>query len=397
MTAPGRIAPGQVRGLKLHVRWNGNRFDGVSLTSARPIGVMKVLAGKTIEEALRLVPLLFPVCGRAQVIAGLRAVEAARCDSPDVMLDAARDLLVMAEQAGSLAWRVAIDWAPLIGREADPATVAVARKAAQDVRFALFGDAPFDQPGVNALAIDRARLGSAVAILKRQLGALFPEAFDLGDLRELSRLLRGLDPSKASIPAAIVIEAQRLAEAVPGSHDVEFFDGFDPIWFGERLAYCDDFAAQPTVDGIPAEVGPLAAIAHPVAIEALCAWGPGLPPRFLAAALDLHQLPHRMEQTLRRLVAGLPGPRATALSNGVGVGVAATARGPLAHYVAIEGNKVVDWRGVAPTEWNFHPDGPFVRAVRRCSRVADAEHALKLLAASFDPCVPLGLEIGRDG
>jgi uptake hydrogenase large subunit len=395
VTAPGRIAPGQVRGLRLHAQWTGERFAGISLTSARPIGVMKVLAGKSIDEALRLVPLLFPVCGRAQVIAGVRAVEAARGDAHDGLLDAARDLLVMAEQAGSLAWRVAIDWAPLVGREADPASVALARKAAQDIRFALYGDAPFDVPGVNTLRLDRERLGAAVAILRRQLSALFPEAIDLTDLRELSQILRGLTPAKASIPALVILEAQRLADGLQGSHDGEFFDSFDPVWFGERLSCLEDFAAQPTVDGIPAEVGPLAAIAHPVAMEALCAWGPGMPARFLAAALDLHQLPHRMETVMRRLVAGVPLPRRATLATGIGVGVAATARGPLAHYVVLKGHTVADWRGVAPTEWNFHPNGPFVRAVRRAGHLDNPEHALHVLAASFDPCVPLALEIGR--
>jgi len=49
-------------------------------------------------------------------------------------------------------------------------------------------------------------------------------------------------------------------------------------------------------------------------------------------------------------------------------------------------------RSVAPTEWNFHPNGPFVAALDAAPRVPDPVLAARLLAASFDPCVQFRIE-----
>ena len=35
-----------------------------------------------------------------------------------------------------------------------------------------------------------------------------------------------------------------------------------------------------------------------------------------------------------------------------------TARGLLMHEIALDGERIADYCIVAPTEWNFHPQGP---------------------------------------
>ena len=46
---------------------------------------------------------------------------------------------------------------------------------------------------------------------------------------------------------------------------------------------------------------------------------------------------------------------------------------------------VLDYRVLAPTEWNFHPDGALARAV--AALAPDDLDAARLLAAAYDPCV----------
>ena len=60
--------------------------------------------------------------------------------------------------------------------------------------------------------------------------------------------------------------------------------------------------------------------------------------------------------------------------------------------VETAGGRAQTLRSVAPTEWNFHPAGPFMAALARAPRVADPIFAARLLAASFDPCVPFRIE-----
>jgi len=62
------------------------------------------------------------------------------------------------------------------------------------------------------------------------------------------------------------------------------------------------------------------------------------------------------------------------------------ARGLLLHWVQLDAHGAVqDYRVVAPTEWNFHPDGVLAHAVAALS-VGDTL-AASTLAAAFDPCV----------
>jgi len=66
-------------------------------------------------------------------------------------------------------------------------------------------------------------------------------------------------------------------------------------------------------------------------------------------------------------------------------------RGLLLHRVAIEGEgdgaRVADCQVLAPTDWNFHPDGAVARALETLS--ATDHDRLELLIHAYDPCVPL--------
>ena len=69
---------------------------------------------------------------------------------------------------------------------------------------------------------------------------------------------------------------------------------------------------------------------------------------------------------IRVLLAGSAAPSGlvAARNIGPGEGFAAvnSARGRLYHRLKLDGGgRIVDYAIVAPTEWNFHPDGPFVR------------------------------------
>ncbi len=62
------------------------------------------------------------------------------------------------------------------------------------------------------------------------------------------------------------------------------------------------------------------------------------------------------------------------------------ARGLLLHSVQLDRiATVMEYRVLAPTEWNFHPAGSLGQAV--ASLAPDDRDSARLLAAAFDPCV----------
>jgi len=86
-----------------------------------------------------------------------------------------------------------------------------------------------------------------------------------------------------------------------------------------------------------------------------------------------------------------------ALSTGPRQGVAwvEMARGLLVHQVEIDGSsgdaRVSACRVLAPTEWNFHPQGVVAQRIAALDgggSVEDTERRVRLLMAAFDPCVP---------
>ena len=72
-----------------------------------------------------------------------------------------------------------------------------------------------------------------------------------------------------------------------------------------------------------------------------------------------------------------------------GFGVAECARGRLYHLASVDARaRVRSYAIVAPTEWNFHPAGPFIEALRhvRFAPAAQSLTAIARMAAIFDPC-----------
>ncbi len=77
-------------------------------------------------------------------------------------------------------------------------------------------------------------------------------------------------------------------------------------------------------------------------------------------------------------------------SAGVGVARVETARGTLLHRLELAGDGIAEYLIVAPTEWNFHPQGAFVREISGCPAASPeaARFAAERVALSLDPCVP---------
>ena len=73
-----------------------------------------------------------------------------------------------------------------------------------------------------------------------------------------------------------------------------------------------------------------------------------------------------------------------------GFGAVESARGRLYHWAEMgPDERIVAYAILAPTEWNFHPAGPFVAGLlgARVGHGEGARLAVTRLAALFSPCV----------
>ncbi|MFW8589107.1 nickel-dependent hydrogenase large subunit [Rhizobium beringeri] len=79
-----------------------------------------------------------------------------------------------------------------------------------------------------------------------------------------------------------------------------------------------------------------------------------------------------------------------------GYGAVECARGRLYHQIEIGGDgRLAAYRILAPTEWNFHPAGPFVETLLSSPVGADeaAVRSISRLAVLFDPCVAFEINV----
>jgi Ni,Fe-hydrogenase I large subunit len=88
---------------------------------------------------------------------------------------------------------------------------------------------------------------------------------------------------------------------------------------------------------------------------------------------------------------------ASATGTDSAIGWVETARGLLVHRVRLDGERIADYRIVAPTEWNFHPEGAFSRGAEALDAADPAalEADVRRLVASLDPCVGVRYEAGH--
>jgi len=146
-------------------------------------------------------------------------------------------------------------------------------------------------------------------------------------------------------------------------------------------------ATAPTLAGAPREAGAAARWQGHGEVAAL--WQAGRRPaaRLRARCLEL-----------AALLAGHWEPAwvdAFAPAPGIGLARVETARGPLLHLVQIKDGEVLRYVIVAPTEWNFHPAGAFVRdATGQPAPTPEAAQELaRTLALSLDPCVAVSITL----
>jgi hypothetical protein len=169
----------------------------------------------------------------------------------------------------------------------------------------------------------------------------------------------------------------------------------DAAELAARIANDPGFALRPDWRGEPHETGPLSRQWESVRRQAALGDRPVLA-RYLARVRELADLLLQINKTFSRTVKNFSEFFTMQASSGGGEGVACvqTARGLLVHWVAARENGIRDYRIVAPTEWNFHPDGPFARSLRSLAAAdrGEAERGVRWLAQAFDPCAPLALE-----
>ncbi len=323
------------------------RVADVRVSSDRPAAA-RVFVGQGADRVVAVLPLLFSLCGRAQGAAAAAAIAAARGTPPPPALEGE----VLREAMAEHLWRLLMDEQDA---EARSACLLGRQRLADRPAFAawLAGVAGLPPEEIPGLAEPRRA-----------------EQWQQGDclLARRSRRLRDTPELRDAVP---------LLPPMAGPQTLDLSPLLD-----------QRFARLPEWHGRPAQTGPAAR--HRRFAEA--DWtGRTFLARWIVRLLEL------ADYAAGRTVGdGRPGRvAAVAVAPGRGRATVETARGLLMHEVALRDDAVADYVIVAPTEWNFHPEGALKSWLlgHAAGDAAELRAFVGDAVAALDPCVEWDLLI----
>lgn len=368
--------------LYIGIEHAGQAIARVTIRSSRPIEAARALQGRTPLEAVRLVPLVFSLCGGAQRVAAQIACERAQGLAPSPAAQVARDFALALERAREHALRLLVDWPAALGLPSERETAAQIFVLQRRLDSNANGDF---QPMTDALRQFAALIRDAV------LGERWEDYFEGGDSPQ--------PPGRAILPRLLRALEINGWSALGGGASLPEPETFDTeTWRRVLDAAPDSFAREPDIGGQPRETTPYTRQRGTALLaSAERRWGDGLATRLLAQAAELHASLLNLESH-----SAPPNGAGTAklhersgTATGEGIGIVEAPRGRLIHRVTLVDGHVRHYRIVAPTEWNFHPRGVVARALARlpvASPAACATQARAVICA-VDPCVPYDLDI----
>ncbi|HLO78128.1 MAG TPA: nickel-dependent hydrogenase large subunit [Magnetospirillum sp.] len=364
----------------------------VAVRSTRLVQASRLFAGRRPDEVLTLLPTIFALCGTAQVLAGLSATEQASGLPPSAAQLPARQMLLLAETVAEHGLTLARDWPAHVGAEPDLAAARRIKTAMASIRPALFPAGDWNHPGGGTVAPQHPAIAVAIAAARAALTSLLDA--------DIAAIVAGPDQFRAWVNTSRCAAARLIAEA---SDDALAGFGRGPFLPMPEQGPADlsarlegerdgDYLARPDSAGRVFETGPLARQAwHPVVAALIGAHGPGLLARLAARLVEVASSLQEMDELVQSLDAD-HAPLAC-LVDGSGLGLVEAARGLLAHRVELEGGRVKRYQILAPTEWNFHPDGPLARGLRGMPATADLQRRAALLVGALDPCVACSVTV----
>ncbi len=327
----------------------------VKLESNRTASVAALLIGRTPQEALEMLPLVFSLCARAHVSAARMAM-GRQWQPQDTQL-------VLAENAREHLLRIMLGWKPE-GRPVEMPTAPVMQ---------LVGDMetrPADEVA-NALH----------GYLTSHVFGTDPQDFlAIDTLGNLGAWLQGA----SSVPQQYLANLTGEHWQALGATDPNYLPELAMTPLLDRLD-CAQFTLTPDWQGSPCETGPLARQnRHPLIVDVLKVFGAGLLARLLARLVELAQIPAQM-RAQPQPAGGQPG-----------MGVVETARGRLIHSCRLHDDRIAGYAILAPTEWNFHPRGVAAQSLATLDAPDKATLARQARAVlqAIDPCVDFDLRVG---
>lgn len=368
--------------LKISISTDSGQVDLVRIESSRPVHASRIFQGRNIEDALKTVPMLFAICGTAQACAGVRACEQALGVRAVPRVESLRDSLVRMETVREHLWRILLDWPVFLGEEPEKSGMTDMLTLQRDYRQSVTGGyEPFLPPGdaYQPGPVPDGLLQKVALILEQAVFGMSPNRWL--DINHLDKLEDWAE-SGVTVAARLVNHLLRAEWCEVGVCDVEALPFLNEEEL-HKMMQDDDFVLQPQWHGQCHETTSFTRVDSPLLRQLRIRYGNGLLVRVAARLTEIAQL---SENLLPEMREGDCEEQVSAQNPGIGQ--VAAARGELLHRVQLKGEQITGYQILAPTEWNFHPQGVVAKSLATLfGDRKKMEQQARLLINAIDPCV----------
>lgn len=315
--------------------------QSASVQIQRPLAaIQKLLVGKTIEQVLERIPLLFSICSQAQSLAALTACQQALGIAANKELQTAQQELVNLETQREHVLRILMDWTE---QAPNPALVQQAMRVLPQAKASWFKAGQAFSLNSELACADTDILDAWDAFLDTHIFAMPVDEWSR--LNTLQALQAWID-AQATLPAQALAQLQQQGLASLGENTF-------PL--DQEASVLKRQAQQPIIQA------------------ALARYGNGVFTRHLARLVELAHAPSWQQ------------------------GWVEAARGALQHQVTLNADQTIEtYRILAPTDVNFASQGIATAGLQTLLQTTqDArqlEQNARLWIAAIDPCVAYDLE-----
>ena len=358
-----------------------------SINSSRPVTISNIFKGKTPDEVLKTLPMIYSICGTAQGIASLMAFESALDISSTSARQFAQELLVDVETIREHYWRISLDWPHFLNNPAPLSPNSKASTWLQRIRVALYEDAsPFvleNTIRVNDRAVREIGIEIEQILTQQVFGMEMSQWLAIDSISSLTKWANN----------GKTVAAQFISQNLENEYDLTTVKGLPKLenqWLKSVLLseQGETFSSQPHIDNNCAETTPLTRqMDHPLIQMLITTHGAGLLTRLLTRLIELANLTMKIQSATEQ-----PGNNQSVSYDRNGVSQIEAARGRLIHCVSLDQGLVSEYRIVAPTEWNFHPQG-VLKYLLESIKDNEPEPKARMIINAIDPCVAYTLDI----
>jgi len=368
--------------------------------SSRPVNAVSVFQNKSITETLETLPMLFSVCSTAQARAAFLAWnEAIDFKLPDV-INNSQEILLLLETFREHVWQILINWPQLIEREANVTTLAKFSQLLLQIKNELFVNGKGFTPTL-VCQVNRSLLLKFI----KQLNDFLSESIFNHDVNDwldqiqnngLTNWINNVNTPASNMLEYIISHNWQSLGETEIAH-LPYLEKYQwETFFADQQQW--SFIKTPTWKQQPLQTSVFTRCLNSNKFTHLLELkSQGLLARYLSRLLELASLSSQLTTLVNKLESGVFKLNYNHFinSSGVGLSVVEAARGKLVHWLKLNNGKIKQYRILAPTEWNFHPDGVAVKGLETLS--TDNKEILqqqaKLWLSAIDPCVNYQLDI----